>query len=418
MRGLAQWVMLYIVSPHCLHFLTHSISNPTTLAAVCWSDTLSNLPTIASQEDHFNFILLKLLVSAKTDPFDGSDAFVEVSLKGEYTLLKFPGRTWPDETISKLQLELIMAQKEWQVTWNPWQLSELCSARWQHKSENVASLRCHVAFWVTGRAEDIQNYLYAKLDLLRKFLEHGLPQSEPELNRGVIYALHTAIHQGGEVIALLTEHTYGSCDRQPWIRHRFKKIVLIEKWLTETMLLLMTNNVPQVADPEVIDGLCQHAQRHNARTLCAWMKVLRACKKNYERGSGAGSRSGMDTFVSAADGAPAECDNAEEPNTDEEWETEDSDLESSGWETEEEMEEGYRFETAIDRDHYDAKNPDLDDQRRHTCDGAFDDYDEDYWEHVYPRIIRSSMDAPSQKVEEGTLHRLRRYVRRFLSMAS
>ena len=352
-------------------------------------------------------------MSAKTDPFCGSDAYVVVAPNGGYRLYDFPGAVAPDEheEISTLQLELLMGQKEWQITWAQTQLHELSSARWLYWSEHIQHVRTHVSFWVTSQAEDVKKYLYTKLGLIRRLLDYGLLYLEPGGNHCVIEALHTAIHQGGEVIALLTEHKYYDSGQEPWIRHRFRKLVVIERWLTEVIELLLTSGATHIADSEVVDSLCRHAQRHNARTLCAWIKALRACTEDRPRPS----RQEMDTVVSETDGKTARSDDPEEQDTDKQWETEDTEGEGSEWETEEEQEEGYMFERAVDRECFDARKPQISNEERHTCYNGLQDYDETYWKHVYPHIIGSNMDTISPGHRESWLWRLARYAGDFIA---
>jgi len=400
----------YSSFPPCPCCLTPFHSIPISLFAVCWSDVFSNLPMISSQGDRFRFLLSKLLTSAKTDPFCGRDAFVVVPPEGKYQLYDFPGvvHEGEDAQVSTLQLESLMGQKEWQITLAPPQLNELCSARWLCGSKNIRNVRIHVSFWVTSQAEDVKYYLDTKLGLIRRFLDYGLLYLEPEGHHCVITALHTAIHQGGEVIALLSEHDYYGSGHQPWIRHRFKKLVLIERWLTEVIKLLLTHGVTHVTDPEIMNSLCHHARRHNARTLRAWMKALRACTEDHLRVF----TLEMNTVLSENDGKTARSDEPEEQDTDRQWETEDTEGEESEWETEEEWEEGYMLDMAMDREHSDARNPQISDEERLE---GLEDYDEIYWEHVYARIIGSNMDPVPPGHSESKLWRLARYARGYIS---
>ncbi|KAF2228681.1 hypothetical protein EV356DRAFT_537890 [Viridothelium virens] len=389
-------------------------SNSVYLSAQCWSETCLEVPVNASLEEHGNFLVRKLLRSAKTDPFSTTDAYVRIGPEGGHEVVDFPGmvRGFPPEPMTKLQLDVFMTQNEWQLVWSSWQLNELSSVRSLEPLDRESDVRSYVAFWVTSDAEIIRKLLDSKLDLLGAFLNLNLLHLEPAADHSVIDALNVAIHQGGEVIALLTEHSYYSHEREPWIRHRFKKLVLIECWLTKVFQLLITHGVTYMADSDVVNELCQHARKHNARTLYAWTKALGLCAK--ENSPLPGSR--LNNFVSTDDSVATGSVTTEVLEIDDDWETEDTDVEESGWETEEEHEEGYMLEIAIEKKEDDARNPNLRDKDRHTCCKALEDYDEGYWSHVYPRIMRSKMDSGAKKHEESTLRKLTRHVRDLMAV--
>lgn len=325
------------------------------------------------------------------------------------------------------QLEWLLCQQEWRITWSQYQLRELCSARWRHDSETVRDVRTHVRFWVTSQANDVENYLDKKLWLVRRFLDCGLL---PAPGNCIQADLHTAIHEGGKVIALLSEHEYYDSGQQPWIRHRFKKLVLVERWLTNIIKHLLAYGVTCIGDPVDVDSLCRLAQRHNARTLHAWTKALRTYTEDHPLLA----RLQMSTEVFGDRHSITRSDDIEEQDTDSGWGTEESDGKGSEWDTEEEWEEGHILKTAVEKDRCDVRNPQISDEERRTyrkvwedypkkcwhCREAYDieyreGYDEEYWEHVYPRIVDSKMDNVSLGHSESKIRRLAKYAGEFIA---
>lgn len=365
-------------------------------------------------EDHFRYLFNKLLKSAKADPFSLSDALVKINHSGEHILWHFPGCDiyGPYRTTSPSELGLLMEQKEWEITWDRDQLDHLCSPTQFPPLESIEEVRADVSFWVTAASDQIERYLDTKLDLIKRFLSLGILSLTPGASHCVIEALHNTIHEGGEVIALLSEHSYGSRGKQPWIRQRFKKLVLIRTWLIEVFKALLSSGSEYIAaSPYVMDMLCEHAQRHNARTLSAWMESLRALSddQNQRNTPEVEPRdSGDENRMTAGNEGSVE-------NTDEGWETEDTESRVSDWETEEEWEEGYWLQTAIDREDHDERNPQIKDEDRHTCGNYSMDYDEGYWQHIYPRILGPGIDPVSKAPSEGKLRRLAGYARDFLA---
>jgi hypothetical protein len=354
-----------------------------------------------------NYFLHKLLKHAKTDPFSGSEALLDVAPYKGSSILSFPGLHGDmisEYNISLRQIDVLLGQTEWPLTWDSQQLQILSSARY-HSFEEVSGIRHHIAFWVTSQAEDVNRYLRTKLDLLEKIIVHGTLDLKAE--HSVVQALHKTIHDGGEVIAILTQHLHCNCfpGRKPWIRHQFKKLVIIEKWLTELFRLLLMKGSAHVANAVVLDRLCQHARRHNARTLGAWTKALKACGRDHARDTGS-----VDNATSVDDAT------SDQTGAHSEWETENSGSDDdSEWETEEELDEGQLFQLVKDRHCTDAANPDLKGKSRHTCDVTLHEYDEEYWSHLYLCIMESRLDPVSEKEQEGIAERLTRYARNFIA---
>lgn len=231
MPRLRRWVRSILAFPPYYYCLTSFLTNLITIFALSWADVFSELPMIYPQGDHFNFLFSRLLKSAKTDPFESEGLLLVPPLEEEYVIYSFPGCVNPDKQISTLHFVSLMGQKEWQIILDHVQLGELCNARFMHWSQLIQDVHDHVEFWVTSQVKNVENYLYAKLGAIRRFLDYGLLDLKPGGSHCVTKALHTAIHQGGEVIALLSEHDYYDSGHQPWIRHRFKKLVIIERWL-------------------------------------------------------------------------------------------------------------------------------------------------------------------------------------------
>jgi hypothetical protein len=382
---------------------------------ICWSDACVFSPSLFSEDDYINYLLNKLLNRAITDPFPGSEALLAVVPYEGFQILNFPGVDLGDNpNIPPRQLDLLLGQTEWPITWDSHQLVLLSSASY-YLLNDVSKIRHHIAFWIISQAEEISKYLYTKLDLIEKIMDHGTLDLGAE--HSVVLALHTAIHEGGEVIAILTRHLHCSCfpGRKPWIRHRFKKLIIIEKWLTELFRLLLTKGSAHVTDAVILEELCQHAQKHNARTLCAWTKALKACAQEQARDVG----SADNTASSLVHAASVEDATSDKIDANSEWETENSDSDhDSEWETEEELDEGQLFERVKDRHCIDATNPDLEGKSRHTCDVVLHEYDEEYWSHLYPCIMDSNLDPVLEKDQEGIAQRLTKYARGFMTAAS
>ncbi|KAI9667543.1 MAG: hypothetical protein M1821_000359 [Bathelium mastoideum] len=178
-----------------------------------------------------------------------------------------------------------------------------------------------------------------------------------------------SIEDGGanyvEVIALLTEHEYCGTSQKPWIRHRFKKLTCVERWLTEVFELLLRVSFNSAADPMAVERVCNHTQRHNTRTLCLLTKALEICTKDYSK------EPGQNKIYVATDSngfIPGEEDISSQE------EIEDAESERSGWATEEEWEEGYMLEAAVGKRHSGATNGQLSEEE-HEENCTFKDYD-------------------------------------------
>jgi hypothetical protein len=372
-----------------------------------WYDAYEYMPSVSSEDDYMNYLFSKLLSRAKTDPFSGSEALLDVAPYEGFHIFNFPGLNSDSNYGYKLslrQIDVLLGQTEWPLTWDSQQLQILSSARY-HSFEEVSGIRHHIAFWVTSQAEDISRYLYTKLDLLEKIISHGTLALKAE--HAVVKALYGAIHEGGWVITILTRHLYCSCfpGRKPWIRHRFKKLVIIEKWLTEIFRLLLTKVSAHVANAVVLEEMYQFARAHNARTLGAWTKALKACGHDHARDTGS-----VDNATSVDDAT------SDQTGAHSEWETDNSGSDDgSDWETEEELDEGQLFQLVKDRHCTDATNPDLKGKSRHTCDVALHEYDEEYWSHLYPHIMESFSDPVLEEEQEGITGRLTRYASNFIA---
>jgi len=246
----------------------------------------------------------------------------------------------------------------------------------------------------------IQKDLEARTNFLESFSKPktSLPGEFPEIG---LDQIHELIHSGGNVIALLTEHTY-SDGSVPWVRHRVKKLILIREFMIQTLILLLDFSGSHITDPIELDKISIHAQLHNARTVYIWRRALEKASE--------GARSTRPCCplentgrVVQTDASTNDGDHVTAFVEEDDWETEGSDGSQSGWETEEEWEEGHMLDTAVDRDPQDAENK----QKRRpagcTCQGSTRDYDEEYWSHVYPRLSMSQEDEASSKTSESLL---------------
>lgn len=304
-----------------------------------------------------DYFLNKLLNHAKTDPFSGTEALLTVAPYKGSQILNFPGVYFHElnQNISLRQMDLLLSQTEWPLAWGSHQLDILSSAKY-YPCRKAPNIRHHIAFWITSQAEDVSKYLHTKLDLVEKIIDHGTLDLGAE--HSVVQALHVAIHEGGEVVAILTRHQYCSSfpGYQTWIRHRSKKLMIIEKWLTELFCLLLTKGSAYVTDAVVLEELYQHARKHNARTLGAWTKALKACAHDHARDTVS-----VNSMADSSDNAASVDDAAsDKTGAHSEWETENSGSDDdSEWETEEEMDEGQLGQSVKDKHCVDATNPDL-----------------------------------------------------------
>lgn len=383
--------------------LTVYVSNSVNLFTL--TQPLNNMTFRSADADRLDYFFQKLLTVAKTDPFSAGEVLVTITPYRGLKFLRFSGMFASIyHGPGPHQLDLLIKQTEWPLNWCCWQLDDLTSARYLHLSENIADVRENIAFWVTAHAKDVIPYLGSKASLAKRLLDHS--QLDLAAEHSVVRALHTTIHEGGGVIDILTRHLYCNCfpGRQPWIRHRFKKLVLIESWLRNIFYLLLTKGYRQVANQEHLDGLCQHAQQHGARTLCMWTKALKLSAAYRFR------HRGMES---------TEDDNksrdTRETESESDWESDYSQVDdNSDWETEEELHEGRLFGTARDRGEFDT-NPDLDGRSR--LSGNLSEYDEEYWSHLYNYYIGSKVGNPPEKPKESMVRQLTRYAQEFLSGA-
>ncbi|CZR69818.1 uncharacterized protein PAC_19718 [Phialocephala subalpina] len=444
-----------------MHYYT-----PVMLFISCWFQSGGS---ISKHEDHFQYLLNKLLRNAKSDPFSRSDARIGVNRKAQYCPLEFPGLDFSD-TLPLAGLNSLIRQEEWPLSWDPGNLYEFCDAAhypWLMRgNEKHGPEREHVSFWVTCTASEIKAYLEAKSDLLSELLKHNR-LLDTRCACHLENCVNLAIHKGAEVIALLSEHDYyrGSA---PWLRHRTKKLILVQAYMLKVIKLLLILGSTQLANRTVLENFSEHAADHNARTFNVWNKALKEASlelqalnrpyssiiqtylydisqrdENHENCKGKsgvtrspvmgvgrdyykeGQQSSSETRIEDPASGPFQAMAMDSTNVVEQhdsgeddsagWETDESDLTDSAWETEEEWEEGYKLESAVDRVPLDDHNPDLEDTKRHTCSAAIKDYDEEYWSHVYDRIKGSNMDSTPASDPKGKLERITGIVGTFVS---
>lgn len=363
------------------------------LLASCWFECLPD--TGKGFDDSLRFLLEKLLISAKLDPFAGGDVLLDVDRSGEYRVLEFPNFL-KQHPIHPTALDFLTQQREWPVSWNPLQLKTLGTIELGYVDDDET--REFVAFWVTSTFEDVEKYLQKKLALLRKFLAHDgcVTFNSQHL---IEDAIHSTIHNAAEVIALLSEHDYYG-QGPPWLRHRFKKLVRIGAFILATLTLLLNFGRTHLADQPFLDRISRHAQSHNARIFCIWRKAFREVSRGLD--SASFNQSSNDCYIDSQTATSIDEQNEAGAISEGEWETESSSESSSEWETEEEWEDGYMLDTAVDRSHPDDYNPQIQ-GARHTCSSKMHDYDEKYWSHLYPRIKKSNVDGTCSKPSEGKL---------------
>ncbi|KAK4203425.1 hypothetical protein QBC40DRAFT_24004 [Triangularia verruculosa] len=372
--------------------------NPLILVMSCWFEYKADVGELYN--DKLQHILNRLLRSARSDPLVSWAGISAVAdLDSYYTLEEFPNDTSGRQVreIASSTIRVLLAQDvwEWELPWaNPEQVTLACSLGYNAFPKSV---RFFVGFWVTSTHEQAMSYLERK-----KVLIDSLIQNSGELrlrHSAWEKALHATIHGGAEVIALLSEHDRGA-HRAPWLRHRFRKLVLVRKHMLYTLTLLLRLGGKALADPQLLDRVSEHAESHNARTFFAWSTALKKAGQSF------GHVPPEQCFSRSSD----EVDEVDEVD---EWETErsvasDSD---SGWETVEEWEEGYSVKTAIDREKQEDYGDNLEvcscGRQKHRGDDIDFNYDEEYWEHVYSRIETSNYDSPPKVSKSDTLKRLK-----------
>lgn len=274
-----------------------------------------------------------------------------------------------------------------------------------------------VSYWITSSISEVDRHLTARFDMLEKLWKTGAFDHENE--NTITEAIHSTICCGAEIIALLSEHTYGD-DESPWIRHRFQKLIRLSAFLQETLTWLLVKWRYQMSKA-IFEDILQHALGHNARTSAAWIKAVEEATKLLE----------LPNVSERPESSSVECNfnilRAEDQDSgteqDYEWESEDEEGGSSCWETEEEWEEGYELGRAVDIDDRDCFNYQLDSERRHYMHDLGEDkywkwltdYDERYWSHVYKRIEESELDSKEPELREGKLRRASKAIATFLS---
>ena len=382
------------------------------LFALCWFEYYPNLGIAFG--DELQFLLSKLLKCAKSDPLAGFNHAIIPDRRGMYIIYEY----LHDEQITPLALQILTRQEEWPMAWHDRQIAYACDLGCQ---AFYGDTRNYVGFWVTSTFQEAEKYLQMKTDLLRMLITAGIHQKE-HCAWGLV--LHSTIHGGAEVIALLSEHSYGG-KKAPWLRHRFQKLVLVREYLVQTLKLLLQVGGTKVADLQLLDEVSQHAQKHNARTFSAWRNALEEAAQDLGINSPPSHeyqhRDSQSQRISA-DGSHKPDENTSE---DGEWETEEPTSSGSDWETEEEWEdEGYMLRAAVDKGRLDDANPELRRTRiftscssRHGLRGAdiSPDYDEDYWSHVYERIDGSNLDSGAPEPAGKKLMGVARAVRNFVS---
>jgi hypothetical protein len=388
--------------------LSNSSRTPLTIFTCRWFE--GHLDDGIRFDDEYRFLISKLLSEAKTDPF-GCEEEALVSVEdGRYRCQTFPGmfpHEYLDDFIHPTALEVLMRQTEWSLSWNPYQIRLMCDFSW------VADYpKSYVQYWVTSTSTEIKKDLEARTSFLQSFLANksSLAGKFPQMG---LDAIHNLIHSGGNTIALLTEHEYND-HGVPWVRHRFKKLILIREFMVQVLKIFLNLWRPYIADPLKLNEISIHAQRHNARTVHIWRQAL-------EEASQAPRLTGLyctlenTGLVAQADASINDNDQVTTSVEEDDWETEDSDGSHSGWETEEEWEEGYMLDAAVDRDPYDNENKQKSRPAGCSCTGIIRDYDEAYWSHVYSRISGLHQHQAPLKTDEGVLKRIAQASASFIS---
>ncbi|KAI2627803.1 hypothetical protein GGR54DRAFT_652638 [Hypoxylon sp. NC1633] len=332
------------------------------------------------------------------------------------TTWKLLGESWqpmPDFSFSLRTINLIPEDSDiidaWMnldlasiltLPWHPDQLLQICNLQNLNSkcSSDLDAFRKamdRLRFIVTSTAEQFQEHLKARANLLRMLLEYNVRLSKPQ--PGSCWyrdAIHCIVDSGGELLSILTKHDYYGHE-PPWLRHRFRKLLHTRAFMISSIIDLL--EVLWSESPDLTESYCSDittlAQSHNERTLNIWMTALRRTGVKFPN-----------TLADIAIDEPLSQNISDGPddrsiNDAEGWETETSTDDDSGWETEEEWEEGYMLDKAIDRDHYDDRNT----QFSNAGQGRKDrDFDEEYWSNGYQHL-KSHNDRGDQKSAESTL---------------
>ncbi|OQV00828.1 hypothetical protein CLAIMM_06275 [Cladophialophora immunda] len=372
--------------------------NALTMLCVAWP--------ASTKLDKFSFLLDKLLLEAKTDPFSSNNPLLPC--------------------YHPTPVEVLIRQKEWRLQWTPLQFLALFDFGLIHDLIDVPSpTRSFVEFWTVTPDAAIEAYLQAKLSVVQIFLAHDTFPVQKFTSLGE-EAIQRLIHHGGDVIALLSEHDDDGND--PPCLHRVRKLVLVSTFMITALGLLLEFWCPYLATKDQHDEISLHAQQHNMRTINIWRKALEKACGNAQDAQSNKPPSNHDTGISGC----ASVERRDEVNSFDEdgWETEASDGPTSGWETEEEWEEGYLLDTAVDIgdrnatttlparlkrctrcrvasncaaiwEDRDTAGLNLPFPLRLATDRGFQingravprfDYDEDYWQHVYARFGSEESD--------------------------
>lgn len=383
------------------------------LAAIGWTRAKKFFPTTPDLDDQFSFILRKLLQSAKTDPFCKSNALVTVRGDGTCHIVDFPGKVNPGDTerISQCQLNLLMTQDEWQISWHQLQLDELSSLRFTRAMEDASDTETDLRFWVTSNAETVALYMDAKLELLRNFLDQNLPHIAGKTADSVEIASCIAIDDTEEILSILTGHSYPCCGRQPWIRHRRLKLELVEKWATATLKLLITNNIAPLTDLDTVDELHRYAQEYDLRTLHIVQDVLRAC---VNEASGMSGSSIPDCFTNNCNLLNGN-DGSRQPHTRDIRNAEPTCCGTQDLDARQEVQAHCVLDFSRSPASHKMRKPAVEDTQCATCCESLQNYDEQYWSGLvcFPKDTDSTDHL--QVHTKATLWKLGRLVGDFIS---
>ncbi|KAK5049070.1 hypothetical protein LTR84_005493 [Exophiala bonariae] len=342
------------------------------LLVFCYSLRLGSIETRRQLDDKCRFLLNKLLVEAKTDPLHGwppSARFLDHLSNGH-----IKGKFDP------MVVDLLMHQIEWPISCTPYHFLELC---W---SNLIVAIHQNTSefldFWVASTFAQVDAYFEAMLSRLNYFILNDIypTKSYPKLGMSAIFLL---IDGGGLLISLMTECE--SDGRLPWLRHRFRKLIALRTYMVAVIRSVLEHWSSYLKVEHFLYSVSALAQSRNQRTLHIWKTALSDALRTIRLPQLGSNDDNVSAHAEPHDSfdAPREA----VATSDEDWETEDSDGPYSGWETEEEWEEGYMLDIAADRYHHDGEYSQQRCSTNSNISGVPRGYDEDYWLRVYNRLL-------------------------------
>ncbi|KAK3997219.1 hypothetical protein QBC44DRAFT_399064 [Cladorrhinum sp. PSN332] len=303
----------------------------------------------SAHEDRLCFLYEKLLSSAQVDPFATKEALVHFNKFGQFFLLQFPGVVdhggWNFYPISQRGLEYLIKQQEWELMWHESQLYTLCdpwhfirsisrNGFYSPTCDNADKYsKINFSFWVVKPVEKVEELLDAKLYFLKCLLDYRQLHIAPGGRHGFTVAIHYLLQSSRVVIGILLVR-YSKAGERPWIRHRFRKLALVRRWLVSTFQMLLEKGFKYISSTW-LNHVGKHALEQHSRIYSAWIEAVGKVFPEF-RDDSASPKGGSQKSGESVDG-----ESQEQWETEGESETEENGdvLSDIGWETEEDWEE-------------------------------------------------------------------------------